>query len=248
MANERKYYVLCANNCKFESMTKEQILAAIAEATGATVTDIDGAFITKIKELNKGEALTFWRGTTAEYNALPEKYDDCIYIKTDDTEIKDMTQAFEDMTQAFENMGLLFAEQKEEVNNLTYGTSGSLNIVASGPSGPIDYGTLNYRKYGGIMHVYGNITIPTRTSGDFYETHQCWIEDNDGELLYPDESIMFIQCATMNYTDGAGVSTSETAVNVKFGYQLFQVELPTNQLKSVTIHCNMMFAEGQGKG
>lgn len=67
---EKTYYVFCSDDCKYEGMTKEQIIAAIAEATGATPTDIDSAFITKIKEQNKNGALTFWFGTESEYNAL----------------------------------------------------------------------------------------------------------------------------------------------------------------------------------
>lgn len=70
MASGRTYYVFCKDNCRFESMTKEQIIAAIAEATGNTVTDVDSAFITKIKEQNAGTAIKFWVGTQAEYNAL----------------------------------------------------------------------------------------------------------------------------------------------------------------------------------
>ena len=67
---DRKYYVICDSGCKFESMTKEQVFAAIAEATGNTPTDIDAAFITKVKEQNKNTAMRFWLGTEAEYNAL----------------------------------------------------------------------------------------------------------------------------------------------------------------------------------
>lgn len=65
-----KYYVFCDNDCKYEGMSKEQIIAAIAEATGATPTDIDSAFITKIKEQNKNGTLSFWFGTESEFNAL----------------------------------------------------------------------------------------------------------------------------------------------------------------------------------
>ena len=68
--SEKKYYVFCDDDCKFESMTSEQILAAIAEATGNAPTSVDDAFITKIKELNKNGNLTFWKGTEAEFNAL----------------------------------------------------------------------------------------------------------------------------------------------------------------------------------
>jgi hypothetical protein len=70
MADERKYYVLCRDNCKFEGMTKEQIIAAIAEATGNTPTNIDDAFITKLLDQNKNAAMRLWVGTEAEYNAV----------------------------------------------------------------------------------------------------------------------------------------------------------------------------------
>lgn len=70
---DKKYFVLCNSNCKYESLTREQIIAAIAEATGNTVTDVDEAFITKIKEQNTGAAVKFWVGTQAEYNAIVAK-------------------------------------------------------------------------------------------------------------------------------------------------------------------------------
>lgn len=74
------YYVLNDDDCRYESMTKEQILAAIAEVTGSTPTSIDDAFITKVKEQNAGAALKFWLGTRAEYNALSSTSEDVYYI------------------------------------------------------------------------------------------------------------------------------------------------------------------------
>lgn len=90
--SERKYFVLCEDNCKFESMTKEQIYAAIMQAaeTGE-IANVDAGFITKVQEQNGGRNLFFWLGTTAEYNALAEKLENCLYIKTDDTFERDMT-------------------------------------------------------------------------------------------------------------------------------------------------------------
>lgn len=67
---ERNYYVLCDDNCRFPAMTAEQIIEAIAEATGNVPEHVDDAFITKIKESNRNSALTFWKGTEAEFNAL----------------------------------------------------------------------------------------------------------------------------------------------------------------------------------
>lgn len=87
MPDNRKYYVICADNCKFESMTKEQIFAAIEQAiTTGEIKDVDTGFVTKIKEQNTGAALTFWVGTKAEYNAIEEKARNCFYIITDDTQ------------------------------------------------------------------------------------------------------------------------------------------------------------------
>lgn len=82
------------NNGNYEGMTKEEILAAIAQAvqTG-TFPDADTGFVTKIKELNGGVALRFWVGTTAEYEALESKPDNVLYIKTDDTSAADINNA-----------------------------------------------------------------------------------------------------------------------------------------------------------
>lgn len=82
----RKYYCFCDSNCKFETMTKEQILAAIAQAAenGLTI-DEDAAFITKVKESNAGGMVTFWVGTQAQYNALEKVDKNCLYIITDST-------------------------------------------------------------------------------------------------------------------------------------------------------------------
>lgn len=78
--NERNYYVICDDNCRFEGMTKEQIYEAIAEATGTTPTPVDEAFITKIKEQNAQHSLKVWKGTEAQYNALSTKDADTLYI------------------------------------------------------------------------------------------------------------------------------------------------------------------------
>lgn len=128
----RKYYCYCDSNCKFETMTKEQILSAIAqaaaggdevvlvdsdtnqkyglyvsngklmmrgtdsEAGGGLTIDPESAFITQIKEKNTGGMVTFWVGTTVQYNALNEIDPYCIYIKTDDKRYEHIEQSIED--------------------------------------------------------------------------------------------------------------------------------------------------------
>ena len=83
------YNVVRNDGVFIEGMTKEQIIAAIAEATGVAVSDIDSAFITKIKEINHQNAVRIWMGTNAEYNAITEKSDDVLYVITDDTFVED---------------------------------------------------------------------------------------------------------------------------------------------------------------
>ena len=80
----RKYYCFCDSNCKFETMSKEQILAAIAQAAESGLTiDEDAAFITKVRESNAGGMVTFWVGTQAQYNRLQNVDKNCLYIITD---------------------------------------------------------------------------------------------------------------------------------------------------------------------
>lgn len=83
---DRKYYVICDAGCKFESMTREQILAAITQAMNeGTVGDIDTGFVTTIKTIS-GTPLRFFVGTHAEYEALSEADRENLFaIITNDT-------------------------------------------------------------------------------------------------------------------------------------------------------------------
>lgn len=93
MADDRIYYVICGDGCKFEGMTKEQIFTAIAQAVNdGEISDIDSGFITTIKEKNKNAGLSFWVGTQAEYNALPSIVENCFYIISDDTTEDDINE------------------------------------------------------------------------------------------------------------------------------------------------------------
>lgn len=95
---ERNYWVMCDSNCRYPAMTKEQILAAITQAVeNGEVRDVDTGFVTKIKEKNAGVDLTFWVGTTAQYNALAKKEENCMYILTDDETGKSLESAVAEM-------------------------------------------------------------------------------------------------------------------------------------------------------
>lgn len=92
------YFVISSDDCKYESMTKEQIYAAIASATGNTPTGVDDGFISKIKEIRASNTVQIWTGTESQFNSLlpaPEVNKSVIrigtngvlYICTDDTTI-----------------------------------------------------------------------------------------------------------------------------------------------------------------
>lgn len=80
----KKVYVMCGGHNLYEGMTKEDIIAAIAEATGNTPTLVGDAFVSQVVNQNNGGNLKLWRGTRSEYNAVNPKDDDTYYIITDD--------------------------------------------------------------------------------------------------------------------------------------------------------------------
>lgn len=68
---DRIVYAICADDGKFETMTKEQILTAIEQAVeNGHVSDPDGAVFSKIKEIRAGQCEQLWVGTEAQFNAL----------------------------------------------------------------------------------------------------------------------------------------------------------------------------------
>lgn len=91
MPDERKYYVISDDNCKFESLTKEEILAAIVQAIeSGEISDVDTGFVTTVKETNHNADLKFWYGTQTEYNALQTLDPDMYYIIKDDTRLDEI--------------------------------------------------------------------------------------------------------------------------------------------------------------
>lgn len=86
MAETPKVFVICDKNCKFEGMTKEQILAAIMQAANSgIITDVDAGFITTIKTIN-GLPLRFFVGEQSEYLALTAEQKKGLFaIITNDT-------------------------------------------------------------------------------------------------------------------------------------------------------------------
>lgn len=104
------------SDSSYESMTKQEIITAIVNAVeGGTVGDIDTGFVTIIKEINKNIGLRFWVGTTAEFNALTEKPDNVLYIKTDDTSAEDINNAIAALQETLATMEETLADLETEV-------------------------------------------------------------------------------------------------------------------------------------
>lgn len=57
----------------------------------------EGGFVESLKEQNKGAKLTFWVGTTAEYEAISNKEKNCLYISTDDPMTDEIQAAIEEI-------------------------------------------------------------------------------------------------------------------------------------------------------
>lgn len=153
--SERNYYVISDDNCLFPAMTKEQVLNAIAEATGETVTDIDEAFITMIKEKNGNRNLKFWVGTQAQYNAIQTPDDDVAYIITDadalgtlETKVAQNTESIIDIYQKTSTIAdYIYDESDIDGWHIRKWVSGRVEAEKS-----IDITSYSYSSYAPLYH------------------------------------------------------------------------------------------------
>lgn len=161
---ERNYYVICEDNCKFPAMTKEQTLAAIKQAieTGE-IKDIDTGFVTKIVEQNSGAALSFWVGTSAEYNALESKIHNCFYIITDDTKAETLEDELAELKRLIE-------EEKNsipplaEIKVTAYGSVACTDATGKKISGKQNGNTWTFNAPGyGVYTIKGTHGTMTKT-------------------------------------------------------------------------------------
>lgn len=161
----RKYYVLCSSNCKYESMTKEQILAAITQAVeSGEIHDVDTGFVTTVREQNHGAGLSFWIGTTAEYNAIERKAENCFYICTDDTTGDDLKKSIEELKTEVEALSKIKITPVYIVVTVQGGTAICTNEDGEEMTYIRDENVFKF-----IVNNYGKYTI-TATNGTFTKT------------------------------------------------------------------------------
>lgn len=113
------YYVFDEKLCKAEGMTKEQIINAIAQATGVTPADVDEGFISTIVENNRSRSIHIWKGTRAEFNALASKSSNVLYIIDDDTTISDFEAHLDEVDDAISELNDAIDALKTYHHNLT---------------------------------------------------------------------------------------------------------------------------------
>lgn len=99
--NTPTVYVFCGNNCKYEGMTKEQILSAITQAVeDGEITNVDKGFITTVLTVNN-VSIKFFYGEQSGYDALTDEQKQNLYpIITNDTFKADVNEAIEELHQA----------------------------------------------------------------------------------------------------------------------------------------------------
>lgn len=85
------YYVFDDAKNLFEGMTKEEIVNAIASATGVDPSEISGDVITTaLQERNVQKSIKLWVGTQNEYNAIATPDENTLYIVTDPHETNEL--------------------------------------------------------------------------------------------------------------------------------------------------------------
>ena len=156
--SDRKYFVLCAANCKFESMTKEQILSAIVQAVeSGEIHDVDTGFVTKLVEQNAKRAVTLWVGTRAQYNAIAAPVENCLYIITDDTTAEDFNKAIGNLQQRI---------AMNEKANATVDFSERVTITFGENAHLVENKRFVYDRACGVVHFVFKVTfledIPVR--------------------------------------------------------------------------------------
>lgn len=125
-----KYYVIGYGNNLYESLTKEEILAAITQAVEThTISDVDTGFVTTVKEQNANQALKFWVGTSAQYNAIAVKDPNCFYILTDDVELEDLEQQ---IAQLSESVDLIAGLRNKVILDTLVNYGDNLSVLLSG--------------------------------------------------------------------------------------------------------------------
>lgn len=168
------YYVFDDAKNLFEGMTKEEIIAAIAQATGVTPENIDDGFITTIQEQNAQHGVKLWVGSQNEYNAIQQPDANTLYIVTDPAETNELQNQINQLQAEVNELAVQNTENasgfKIETQTYTkdvYSTDSSLNHNFTVPLNAVVLEASFY--YGGSMETTDNVSI-SETNGETTKT------------------------------------------------------------------------------
>lgn len=143
MSTTPTVYAICDNNCRYETLTREQILTAIMQAVNeGTIGDIDAGFITTVKTIN-GRKLKLFVGSQSEYETLTDDDKQNLFaVITNDTTkegINAVLDGLESDLDGLETKINKIVEGKTEVNRARFAEFAAILDPASAEEG--DYET-----------------------------------------------------------------------------------------------------------
>lgn len=232
MADTPKVYVYCDANCKWEGMTKEQILTAIAQAVSTgEITDIDTGFVQTIKTIN-GKALKFFVGSQSEYDGLSEEAKENLFaIITNDMTKDELLNTFNEMARSFEELEEQYRKFSTGENPVPYADRAS-KIDASATF----VGHTHHNADLPVVFVEGAGTnkVAHSTNGFTYNPSTKTLTVGNIKGDYTGNATTATRATEANHADNATTADEATSVKCLFnkgadvydGDALFECEIP----------------------
>lgn len=116
MSTTPKVYAICDANCRWETLSREQILTAIAQAANeGIIRDVDTGFVQTIKTIN-GHGLKFFVGEQSEYDTLTKAdKEDLFAIITNDSTKEGLFNAIRLLEADVDGLNSKFEQQSTEL-------------------------------------------------------------------------------------------------------------------------------------
>ena len=175
---DRKYYVICDAGCKFESMTREQILTAIMQAVNeGTISDIDAGFVQTIKTIN-GKQVKFFVGQQSEYEKLSDEEKTNLFaLITNDTTKEAFLEAIEGIAKDLQGLKDNLATGLFEVASAGYAKSARTCANADYASNANNAEKAKNAEYAQSAGTSSSASYAD-TAGKFYPFNTEWTKYN----------------------------------------------------------------------
>lgn len=220
---ERTYFCYCDDNCRFETLTREQILTAITQAVNeGTIGDIDTGFVTTIKTIN-GSSLRFFVGTQSEYEKLSEDERQNLFaVITNDTTKDGILTALETMGADVEDLQQAVEENKTAIAENTSAIATNTANIATNAAAIATNKTNISKNASGISTNKTNIATNT-TKINRLNTAAVTKDIGQGSAALTKASYYYIEVkksSATNYIFPLGLIYWKSGIYVrkKFGY------------------------------